>query len=308
MKNKVRFYIIAAKDENNDVVKDFDMYSFLMSFNDKINNDVDSVRKNIDNRSIRCLPVKRVSQDLKQLVIPIGRMKSEDLYKENSDKKDMTMVDEKLYDMNIIFYSGIHKVAFITLDKNGPSYNAIAKYLSCFSEYSIVIFPVIATVTLEALRHMEKVKGFGLDILLNESLMGIINQEVEEEKRKNLIQKLLPSIAKDKNELNCFKVSLSFDTDSSNRKSCLNLQTVLTILEELDMDQEYIKDFYIRGANGSNKPIEKTSIKKNNHYVEHIFNLNNNERCNSDYIRINGQDAIGAHINDFSEFIENYFE
>lgn len=308
MKNKVRFYIIAAKDENNDVVKDFDMYSFLMSFNEKINNNVDSVRKNIDNRSIRCLPAKKVSEDLKQLVIPIGRMKSEDLYKENSDKKDMTMIDEKLYDMNIIFYSGSHKVAFITLDKNGPSYNAIAKYLSSFSEYSIVICPVIATVTLEALRQMEKVKGFGLDILLNDSLMGIINQEVNEGKKKSLIQKLTPPLAKEKNELNCFKVSLSFDTDSSNKKSYLNLKTVLTILEELDLDQEYIKDFYIRGAKGLTKPIEKTSIKKNNHYVEHIFNLNKNEKCNADYIRNKGQDAIGAHINDFSAFIENYFE
>ena len=108
MKNKVRFYVLAAKDEENNLIKDFDMHSFLLSFNKRIDEDVDGVRKEIDKRALRCLPVKVVSKDLKQLVVPIGRMKSEDLYRENPDKKDMSMVDERLYDMNAIFYSGIH--------------------------------------------------------------------------------------------------------------------------------------------------------------------------------------------------------
>lgn len=54
MKNRVRFFAIYAKNDENNIVKDFDMYEFLSSFNDKIERDVDSVRKEIDGRQLRC--------------------------------------------------------------------------------------------------------------------------------------------------------------------------------------------------------------------------------------------------------------
>ncbi|MCR5016355.1 MAG: hypothetical protein K6A75_07270 [Ruminococcus sp.] len=308
MKNKVRFYVLAAKDEENNLIKDFDMHSFLLSFNKRIDEDVDGVRKEIDKRALRCLPVKVVSKDLKQLVVPIGRMKSEDLYRENPDKKDMSMVDERLYDMNAIFYSGIHNVAFITLDKNGPSYNSMAKYLSYFSEYKIVIVPVIQRITLEAIRNMKKVKGFGFELLLNDSLMEQINQEQVDNKNTTLLQKLVPSLVKQKDSINCFRLSVSFDTDSSSRTACLNVQTLFTILEEIDIEQDFIKDLYIRGAKNENTEINKNSIKKENYYLNHTFTLTKDEKFSTGFIRDNGQNAISAHVNDFSSFVDEYFK
>lgn len=308
MKSKVRFYVLSAKDEDNQIVKDFDMYEFLMSFDKKLNDDVDNIRKEVDGRDLRCLPVRRVSKDLKQLVIAIGRKKTEDLYRETPDKKDLSMIDERLYDMNAIFYSGIHKVAFITLDKSGPSYKSMAKYLSKFSEYKIEITPVIQSLTIESLRSMKKVKGFGFELLLNDSLMKIINEDIRDNNKKTLIQKIVPGLAREKDEINCFKLSVSFDTDSSCRKNTLNLGTLMTILEEIEIEQDFVKDFFIRGAKNDADAISKKSIKKENYYVEHDFSLTKNERCNIEYIRNNGQSTIGSHVNDFSAFVNEYFK
>lgn len=307
MKNKVRFFVLSAKNEENKVVKDFDMYSFLMLFNSKIEENVDGVRKEIDGRALRCLPVKRVSEDLRQLVIPIGRMKSEDLYRENPDKKDMSMIDERLYDMNILFYSGVHNVAFITLDKNGPSYKAMGKYLSSFTDYIINITPVIKNVTIETLRSMTKVKGFGVELLLNDSLMKQINTDISLNQGKTLLQKLVPELAKKKDEINCFKLSISFDTDSSKRKNCLNLGTLISILEEIDIDQDYVKDIYVRGAENEDKEIDKKSIKKENYYVDHSFTVDKDQKLNVEFIRNNGQAVVGKYVNEFSTFVDEYF-
>ncbi len=259
---KVRFFIIAAKDSENNIVKDFDMYSFLLSFGKMIEDNVEYIRKEIDGRALRCLPPKNVSKDLKQLVMSFGRRKVEDLYHENPDKIDMSMIDEKIYDMNTIFYSGTHRIAFITLDNNGPTYKAIAKYLSSFCEYNICIAPVIESLDLVAMRNAKKVRGFGFELILNESLMSLINQEYQNAQNRTLLQSLIPDVARRRDELNCFTVSVEFGMNASDRKSQLNLPTIMTILEELDISQEFVKDLYIRCAKNENKPIETISIKK----------------------------------------------
>lgn len=305
---KVRFFIIAAKDADNNVVKDFDMYTFLLSFGSKIEENVESVRKDIDGRAIRCLPPKNVSKDLKQLVISFGRRKKEDLYHENPDKIDMSKVNEKIYDMNTVFYSGTHKVAFITLDNNGPTYKAIAKYLSTFCEYNICIAPVIESLDLVAIRNAKKARGFGFEMILNESLMSLINQEYQNSKNKTVLQSLIPDVVRRKDELNCFSISVEFRMSASDRKSHLNLPTVMAIIEELDISQEFVKDLYIRCAKNENKPIETINIKKKNLYVEHTFNLTDGQKFDSDYLRNNGQNVIGAHVNDFYEFSNEYFD
>lgn len=304
---KVRFFIIVAKDSENNIVKDFDMYSFLLSFGEKITENVESVRKEIDGRVLRCLPPKNVSKDLKQLVMSFGRWKVEDLYHENPDKIDMSMIDEKIYDINNIFYSGTHKIAFITLDNNGPTYKAIAKYLSSFCEYNICIVPVIESLDLVAIRDAKKVRGFGFELILNESLMSLINQEYQNAQNRTLLQSLIPSVARRRDELNCFSMSIEFKMNASDRKNHLNLPTVMTILEELDISQEFVKELYIRCAKNENKPIETVNIKKNNLYVEHIFNLTNGQKFDSNFLRNNGQSVIGAHVNDFYEFVKEYF-
>ena len=304
---KVRFFIIAAKDSENNIVKDFDIYSFLFSFGEKIAENVESVRKEIDGRVLRCLPPKNVSKDLKQLVMSFGRRKVEDLYHENPDKIDMSMIDEKIYDINNIFYSGTHKIAFITLDNNGPTYKAIAKYLSSFCEYNICITPVIESLDLVAIRNAKKVRGLGFELILNESLMSLIDQEYQNIQNRTLLQSLIPNVVRRKDELNCFSVSVEFKMNTSDRKSQLNLPTVMTILEELDISQEFVKALYIKCAKNENKPIETINIKKSNLYVEHIFNLTNGQKFDSDFLQNNGQSVIIAHVNDFDEFVSEYF-
>ncbi len=307
MQKNVRFFVLSAKDESGAIVSDYDIFSLLSTFKNKINENVELIRKEIEGRSIRCLPPKMVSKDLKQIVISFGRRKNEDLYHENPDKIDMTMVDEKIYDMNTLFYSGVHKVGFITLDRNGPSYLAIAKYLSIFSEYNICITPVVKSRTISEIRNAKKAREFGFELYLNDTLMEMVNQDNKDSKKKGVLGSLLPGVVKEKNDLNCSVMKVNFCFDGSDKKSTLNMSTILTILEEVDMSQDFIKDFYVSGAKSENERVEKMSIKKDNLYVNYSFHLDENQKFDSEYLRENGQNALQACINDVSEFTELYF-
>ena len=306
MQKNVRFFIFSVKDEDGSVVKDFDIFSLLLSFQEKLNLDVSSIRKEIDGRIIRCLPPKVVSKDLKQIVVSFGRKKNEDLYHEDPDEINMSVIDETIYDMNTLFYSGIHKVGFLTLEKNGPSYLAVAKYLSNYCEYNISIVPVIKEITISELRNTQKARGFGVEFYINESLMKQIEIDNKMNKKSTIIQSLVPSLAKKSKELNCSVIQVNFGFDKSDLRSCLNISTVLTILEELDISQDFIKDFYIRGSKSARGSVKKMSIKNKNLYVNHTFHLGGGVKFDSEYIRENGQVALQSHIDEMFNFIEQY--
>lgn len=314
MSNIVRFYIIAFEDFEGKV-SSRSVSDFLYNLNDKLNNNIQDIKKTLpDQKKIRIFSL--IEDEMpKQFILPFGKLKNNVSYIEDNTQQNLRVLDYDIYDVNLMYYDGQHKVMALTQDKPGPSHKAIETYLNQFVDKSekvqIKINPIYKTDGLEKIKKANRISKIIINFDFSKSSWGFIAQRLQcQNEQKESFLKSVKEIATGSKQIDANKLCLTLSADKNKK---LDRDSLLIFLESLNIQDEFIKEIEVYYANNEKEKTTPAKLKKCNVILNDCFKSELNLTYNflleknkiENYSRI--QEIIRKNINDINSAVRKYF-
>ena len=273
---KIKFYQVFFQD-NNDAKIITDISFFFKELQDRFLNDKLNLPQMYHDKKIYLFEYTLSKfNDYSEFVIPFGKMKTNAPYKAiENNIKAITQETERLFDVNLLYYSKLYDAAIITTDKEGPSSKAIEAFLNCFldtKEYSIRIKPILKSEGIEKVRESQKVRSINISINLDPSISDYFNQHINSD--IGLLKCLLGLMNYSKYETNSKTIKL--ELGMGHHRDYIDFDCAMALLNELQFaDSDIFKEIRVNYLDGHSEKIETVRIK--NTEVELSDQISRNE-------------------------------
>lgn len=266
MSNKVKFYTIAFEDSKGKVLEN-SISDFLYKLNDQLNNNIELIKKELpNNKKIRIFSLLEDSKSLKQLVIPFGKLKNNASYTEDKNYKNLTVLDYKIYDVNLMYFDEQHQVMILTQDKVGPGFRTIEQYLNLFIDpyenMRIKINPIYINDSIDKIRKAERIDKILISFDFSKSTQAFINDRLKKRDDNSSFLKSVKSIAKGSKDIDANTLKLALGAGGKNKK--LDMESLIAFLDAIHIQDDFIKEIEVHYSNGKTEKTVPAKLKKSN--------------------------------------------
>lgn len=312
MPKKINFYTISFEDFNGKIVPD-SIADFMHSITSLMDNNIEDVKKEISKRKIRCFSIVDDYKSLNQFVLPFGKLKNNNSYREDDTSKKLSIVDYDIYDVNLLYYDQQQNIMFLTQDKNGPSFKQIEMYLNQFVDKSdrkrISINPVYKTDDIEKIKQAKRISKMILKFDFSRSTSEFINRRINAMDTRNSLSKSLRNTISGVRDADTQNLTIQLSAG----KHTLDKDTLIEFIEAMELNDDYIKEIEVHYAYGEKETTTPARLKKNNLILSH--NINIKEAITPEILTektMDGTDSIAQsiikqYINEFYPTVRKYF-
>lgn len=312
MSKKINFYTISFEDFNGKVIRE-SIADFMYNITSLMDNNIEDIKKEISNRKIRCFSIVDDYKSLDQFVLPFGKLKNNNSYKEDDTAKKLSIVDYDIYDVNLLYYDQQQNIMFLTQDKNGPSYKQIEMYLNQFVDKSdrkrISINPVYKNDDIEKLKNAKRISKMILKFDFSRSTSELINRRMNAMDTGNSLTRSLKDTIFGVRDANTQNLTM----EMSAGKHKLDKDTLIEFIEAMELNDDYIKEIEVHYAYGEKETTTPARLKRNNLILSHNINIKEaitpeilTEKI-KDGTDSRAQSIIKQYINDFYPTVRKYF-
>lgn len=315
MSNKVRFYTIAFEDSKGKVFEN-SIPDFLYNLNDQLNNNIELIKKELpDKKKIRTFSLLEDNKTLNQFVIPFGKLKSNVSYTEDKNSKNLTILDYNIYDVNLMYFDGQHKVMILTQDKIGPGFRTIENYLNLFIDPNenmrIKINPIYINDSIDKIKKAESIDKIFISFDFSKSTQAFINERLKKRDDNSSFLKSVKSIAMGSKDIDANNLKLQLGAGGKNKK--LDMESLIAFLDAIHIQDDFIKEIEVHYSNGKTKSTIPAKLKKSNIVLFDCFTGESTItqeillRKSNKYDDSAAQKIILKNINNFYSKVRDYF-
>jgi len=265
MSKKVEFYTIAFYSEER--IVDCSVKNFLEKIEQMIHNREGKLVRNIEGHYIRLFSFYRPQPSQNKMVVPFGKLKSKDKpYWINEETDQLEEFKRDLFDLNSMAYDSRNQIMMLTTNREGPKAGVIENYLNSFIPedlgIKLKIEEIIYNTGIENVRNANYVRNITINLDLGASLNRFYLNQFDTEEH-NLIKalKLLATTAKDEGAGR--SLTLNLGVGNGEKEASLNLETMLQLLEEININEDIIKEITVRYKNNSEEKVDIARLKNN---------------------------------------------
>lgn len=296
MSRKVEFYTITIYQ--NGVKTDYSIMNLFRNI--KINlleseHNTDRTRE-FDGRKIRLFSYYE-SLNYNQIVLPFGRDKGTNK-PYGVDKKDrLEEIPRDLYDVNSLGYDSEYNIMLYTTNQSGPTIKNVEQYLnSCISSnigVNLRIEPIEYNTGIEKVRNAELVKSITFSLDLGQSLNAYYNRQIDDSGRAPLLEAFRNFTETAQSEGDSRLLSLKMSLGHTRRDATLNKDSILYLLEQINIDSGFVKEIRVDYKNGTNEKLDFATLKDTKLLLSH--------NCTCAGSQVSPQELL----NNFDSAIEN---
>lgn len=283
METKVKFYAITYVDINNKPLN-YSIFDFFKNLDALLEENVSFIRKDIEERYIRCFKSKS-NDTLKYIVFPIGKRKDSKSYTEDENSKSIKEVDYNIFDVNHLYYDENKRVLIMTCNKSAPSYKTLETYLNSFlikDRYKISIIPLKADSTLEEIRNSKRIKS----VIITVDLGNDIETATKENYDKMQFLKSFSLLSKSAHEvLHGNKIKLELMLNERQKDSTMNIKEVVNLIENLNLESDFIKEIEVKYSNNDVDKLDTAKLKAGNYNVSYTFISKNSMKIEDFFLK-----------------------
>lgn len=296
MSRKVEFYTITIYQ--NGVKTDYSIMNLFRNI--KINlleseHNTDRTRE-FDGRKIRLFSYYE-SLNYNQIVLPFGRDKGTNK-PYGVDKKDrLEEIPRDLYDVNSLGYDSEYNIMLYTTNQSGLTIKNVEQYLnSCISSnigVNLRIEPIEYNTGIEKVRNAELVKSITFSLDLGQSLNAYYNRQIDDSGRAPLLEAFRNFTETAQSEGDSRLLSLKMSLGHTRRDATLNKDSILYLLEQINIDSGFVKEIRVDYKNGTNEKLDFATLKDTKLLLSH--------NCTCAGSQVSPQELL----NNFDSAIEN---
>ena len=298
MANSVRLYTIAFEKDGKPI-KNISVLDFLK----KLDMYLEGKKrvKDIANKIITCSKFYEDSNNDKKIIISFGKLKDGLSFKFNQDLS-FEEIDVEIFNVNSIGYDENEKILAYTINGIGPTIRDIEGYFNSFLKNQnnlIKIRPMKQNKGLEKVRNEKYIRC--VEFILN------LECEVPSVTTSGILENLF-KLAKDmKENLESKTFSLIVGVGDLKRDSTLQLDNVIELLEEINLDTNFVKEIYVHYKDDKKEKTDFSSLKESSIQIKHDFNINT-KLVSPEYLRDNWNEMLEKQRKNFFKNKNEYFD
>lgn len=271
-------------------------------------NDINKT-KSIAERQIRLFSYFRKAES-GQVVLPFGKQKQTNKPFMADDKDNLEEIPRDLYDVNSLGYDKNYNIAVFTTNNQGPTIRNVEEYLNSFIPDGINaelrIEPINYNAGIESVRNAELVKCVTFNLDLGQSLNNFYIGEIENNRDTGLINAFRNIAESSKNTGESRTLSLSMGLGHNKRSATLNINSMLYLLEKINIEASFVKEIIVTYKNGTEDPIDFAKLKNSNILLSHTCKCNDSQVTPSALIN-NFDDAIANKIAVITRHLREFY-
>lgn len=264
MSKRIEFYTISFQDQNG--IINFPAGVFFESIQNNMFNGIRNAQvvRKIGEKWIRLFRYYSTINQ-RQIVIPFGKLKDKNKPYWLNDQNQLEEMPETLYDINSLGYDEDYNVVAFTTNREGPMHSDVEDYLNTFiprnTGVSIKIEPIMHNTGIEKVRNAELVRSITLKLDLGRSLNNFYLNQVQENERHPIIAavKSIAEVAKYDGESEV--LSLKLGLGHGKKDSTLNLDSMLCLLDNINIEEEFVTEIEVNYKNGYNEKVDVAKLK-----------------------------------------------
>ena len=309
MANCIKFYKISFETVDSKVT-DRSVLEFFCKIEKLLKKSNEKTLRCINNKLIQIFSYYKDNSIGNYLVIPIGRLREKNIPYgvDKKDPKKLAKVNAELYDINSLVYYDTYKILMITTNNLGPKERDIEEYLNSFiyeeEECKIKISPIFVSKGMEQLEKAKQVRSLIINLDLGKPLNKFYNDSI---KKEASLGKLLSKVAEEsKDELMGQTFSIKIGLEDKSRSATLDVETLLSVLKDINLDVNCVKEIIVHYKKGATEKIEKAQLKNSSVVLFYKFGTSENQ-LSPEYLKVNGMEAIEAKQSEYYDAIRKYF-
>lgn len=298
MSNSVKLYTIAF-EKNGKPIKNKSVLEFLKKLN-KYLEGKERV-KDIANKIITCSKFYEDNSNDKKIIISFGKLKDGLSFKFNQDLS-FEEIDVEIFNVNSIGYDENEKILAYTVNGIGPSIRDIEGYFNSFLKNQneiIKIKPLKQNKGLEQVRNAKYIRC--VEFILN------LECEIPDIITPGILENLFKLAKNMKENLDSKAFSLIVGVGDSKRDSSLQLDNVIELLEEINLDTNFIKEIYVHYKNDKKEKTDLSSLKESSILIKHDFSIDT-KLVSPEYLRDNWNEMLEKQRRNFFHNKKEYFD
>ncbi|MDL2219133.1 hypothetical protein LJC04_02175 [Ruminococcaceae bacterium OttesenSCG-928-O06] len=245
-----------------------------------------------------------------RFALPIGKVKTRNLpVVEDPTTFEPKAIQDKLFVISQFVCDFTEKIAAIHLQRESPSAQDIEDYLNTFVPRELGVKlrlrPIIINKGAEQVRNASLVRDISISLDLGQPLNSFYNQQVAENQRTSLPEaiKRLANASKDVNG-RTFNIHLGLG-QSGSRSDTLDYDSILALIDQLDIDSNLIKEIEVRYRNGEREPIDTAKLKNSSVQVFHWFGRH--DSLGAEFLLHNFDEVINDQRRNYRNARDTYF-
>lgn len=312
MSKKVNFYLVSMN--LNDNITDYPAYEFLQTIKDTMfsgENDGNLVRE-IQDKTLRMFPFHYTTNG-RQFVIPFGKLKEKNKpYWINLTNNRLEEFPMRLFDINSLGIDMDYGIALYTTNKEGPTIQNVENYLNTFIPeqvgLKISFVPIQYNTGIEKVRNAKLVRNITLNLDLGRALNGFYLGELENNTEKGLLSAFrnLAESAKDDAEGKTLSLTLGLGRGGK-KTDTLNLENMLSLLEHINVDAEFVREILVNYKNGDEEKIDTARLKDTNMLLFYTCAGTSENQISPETLRENINKAIADKIVIITRSLKEYY-
>lgn len=262
MDKKVKFYTVSFVNQMGEP-NSLNVLSFLnnlekLFLEDKLKVPSEAYGKNV----YMFKYIRSDNNPSKEFVIPFGTLKQNTPYQtSDSNPKEITPANMKLYDINLFYYNADEGIAAMTCDRGAPNNKVVSTFLSSFigsEEFMFSIKPILYETGIEVIRNSRFVKSVTIILNLDANINKYYNDNIHTE--SSLIKQILELIKAVKGEIDnrTFKLELGL---GHSRRDSMNVENTLNLLSSFDLKSDVVKEVSLNFVGGGSEKVQLAKLK-----------------------------------------------
>lgn len=283
----VQFFLVGIGKTTNEVTN-LSVNIFFDKLSKYIKKD-EIVKRNINGKDIRIFDYYKNFTN-QTYVIPFG------LYRDNKpmtvkDVSSLEDIDGDAIEPTFMYYDDTSRIAMVTYNHTGLKARDIENYLSTFFEektnLNFLLIPITLDRSLENIRQSEQVKSITLSLDVGKSYHDLIKRNIQT--NDGILKQTLSFIDSIHNSAdnNVFTMTLAV---GRKRDSTLDMESILTLVSELNIDSNCIKEVTVNYKNKKSGNIDIAKLKDNSLLLKK--NIQGIPKIGAEYLLNNGEEFM----------------
>lgn len=304
MSNSVKFYTIAFELQNKPT--NYSVALFFKKLEDILKEREEFIIKRINGEIIRCFEFRH---DNSRVIIPLGKVKSKNKPHWLNNGK-LEEIPREIFDINSLVYDINDSIMIFTTNMNGPKIQLVEEYFNSFIPVNvpvkIKINPITINKGLERVRNANYVRSINLNLDLGRSLNNFYIKELNNNNEESLLEKIkqLATAARDVGASKT--LTLNLGVGHSGKDGTLDLESILSLLHQINLNEDFVKEISVTYKNGDEEKIDKTKLKNATSILCYQFPVSSTN-LSSEYLQNNFYLAIREKRKEYSLECKNYF-
>lgn len=308
MANSVNFYTIAFESQNRPT--NYSIIEFFRKLEKLLNINEEFIIKEVRDEIVRCFDF-RYDNTGNKVVIPIGKIKSKNKPHWLNEERRLEEIPREIYDINTLTYDATERVMIFTTNISGPKAFLVEEYFNSFLPrgipIEIKINPITINKGLQEVRNASYVRSVNLNLDLGRSLNNFYIEELESNADESLIQKI-KQLAIAARDIGASKtLTLNLGVGHSGKDGTLDLESILALLQQINLNGEFVKEISVTYKNGVEERIDKTKLKNATSLLTYQFPIVSSN-LSSEYLQNNFQLAINESRKEYRVACKQYFD